>query len=199
MSFLCVTFEPSPALTVGVDRELTSGPQRAPRLGLLDGFDSEVVDEHPETITRHDIAYGACFDQRKLGRGRSDHPGRVFRRVRGVERVSGRGNGRVSDDGLVVRKCSDHRCRGRHSGSLLRRLGAALRQVTFDQGEYEAIIAAFVETGEKEWLQADVTIDGVEYQQVGMRLKGNSSLGGLGGAGMGGPRRDRQARRQTPP
>lgn len=65
-------------------------------------------------------------------------------------------------------------------------------EVSFDQEDYDAMIAAFVETGDKGWLEADVTIDGVEYDQVGMRLKGNSSLAGLGGGGMGLPGRDRQ-------
>ncbi len=56
-------------------------------------------------------------------------------------------------------------------------------EVSFDQAAYDAMIEAFVDTGDKEWLEADVTIDGVDYQQVGIRLKGNSSLAGLGGAG----------------
>lgn len=53
--------------------------------------------------------------------------------------------------------------------------------VTFDQAAYDAMIAAFQETGDKEWIEATVTIDGVTYADVGMRLKGNSSLMSLRG------------------
>jgi spore coat protein CotH len=63
-------------------------------------------------------------------------------------------------------------------------------QVTFDQNDYDDLIAAYQETGEKVWIEATVVIDGATYRQVGMRLKGNSSLGGLGGRGprgAGGP------------
>lgn len=62
--------------------------------------------------------------------------------------------------------------------------------VHFNEDDYTAMIASFVDTGEKEWIQASVTIDGVAYEQVGLRLKGNSSLSGLGGPnGPGGNRR----------
>ena len=47
---------------------------------------------------------------------------------------------------------------------------------TFDQDEYDAVIATYSETGEKEWLSATVTIDGQIFEEVGLRLKGNSSL-----------------------
>jgi spore coat protein CotH len=46
----------------------------------------------------------------------------------------------------------------------------------FDQAEYDAVIAAYAESGEKEWLSATLTIDGQTFEQVGLRLKGNSSL-----------------------
>jgi spore coat protein CotH len=55
-------------------------------------------------------------------------------------------------------------------------------EVSYDEADYDAMIDAYVETGEKEWIEATVSIDGVIYEQVGLRLKGNSSLGGLGGA-----------------
>jgi spore coat protein CotH len=48
--------------------------------------------------------------------------------------------------------------------------------VTFDQTEFETMIAAYTSAGAKEWIEADVTIDGTSYQGVGLRLKGNSSL-----------------------
>jgi spore coat protein CotH len=55
--------------------------------------------------------------------------------------------------------------------------------VDVDQAEYDAMIATYVESGDKDWIHADVTVDGVTYEDAGMRLKGNSSLFGLGGAG----------------
>jgi spore coat protein CotH len=54
-------------------------------------------------------------------------------------------------------------------------------EVSYDQADYDAMIDAYVENGEKEWIEATVTIDGVVYEQAGLRLKGNSSLAGLGG------------------
>jgi spore coat protein CotH len=58
--------------------------------------------------------------------------------------------------------------------------------VTFDTDDYEAMLATYASTEEKEWIEATVTIDGVTYEQVGMRLKGNSSLRGLAGDGTAG-------------
>lgn len=63
--------------------------------------------------------------------------------------------------------------------------------VTFAQEDYDAMIQTYQETGEKDWIEATVTIDGDIYQNVGVRLKGNSSIMRLGGGGMdrmGGPR-----------
>ncbi|MCC6791896.1 MAG: CotH kinase family protein [Thermomicrobiales bacterium] len=51
--------------------------------------------------------------------------------------------------------------------------------VSFAQADYDAMIQAYIDTEEKEWISATVTIDGAVYEQVGLRLKGNSSLGGL--------------------
>lgn len=48
--------------------------------------------------------------------------------------------------------------------------------VDFDQDAYDAMIQAYLDTGEKQWIEASVTIDGVAYEQVGLKLKGNSSL-----------------------
>jgi spore coat protein CotH len=53
--------------------------------------------------------------------------------------------------------------------------------VTFDQEMYDAMIETFRSSRDKEWIEATVTIDGSTYEKAGMRLKGNSSLGGLGG------------------
>ena len=61
--------------------------------------------------------------------------------------------------------------------------------VSFAQEDYDALTQAYQETGGKEWIKATVTIDGQTYENVGMRLKGNSSImglrqsGGTGGAG----------------
>lgn len=42
--------------------------------------------------------------------------------------------------------------------------------------EYNDMIDAYVDDGEKEWVSADVTIDGTLITDVGVRLKGNSSF-----------------------
>ncbi len=57
--------------------------------------------------------------------------------------------------------------------------------VTFDEDDYEAMLATYADSGDKVWIEASVTIDGSTYEQVGLRLKGNSSLRGLAG-GSGG-------------
>jgi spore coat protein CotH len=67
-------------------------------------------------------------------------------------------------------------------------------EVTYDQDDYDAMVEAYVDSGDKEWIEATVTIDGETYEQVGMRLKGNSSLMGLrGGGGFGGRGPDTEA------
>ena len=58
--------------------------------------------------------------------------------------------------------------------------------VQFDQGDYEEMIETYRSDSTKEWIEATVTIDGVTYDQAGIRLKGNSSLAGLGGGRFGG-------------
>ena len=55
--------------------------------------------------------------------------------------------------------------------------------VSFDTADYDAMIEAYSSTGDKEWIVATVTIDGVTYDEVGLRLKGNSSLRGITGEG----------------
>jgi len=52
--------------------------------------------------------------------------------------------------------------------------------VEFDQADYDAMVATFDESGEKEWISASVTIDGTTFEDVGLRLKGNSSLRSVG-------------------
>ena len=58
--------------------------------------------------------------------------------------------------------------------------------LSFEQTDYDAMIETLAETGEKEWIEVTVTIDGVTYERAGARLKGNSSLAGLAGGGPGG-------------
>src|SRR4030042_1039992 len=52
-------------------------------------------------------------------------------------------------------------------------------EVTFDRAEYEAAIESFTQDGEKEYIEADVVIDGTRGDQGGIRLQGNSTLCGL--------------------
>ena len=73
--------------------------------------------------------------------------------------------------------------------------------VTFAQEDYDAMIQTYQESGEKDWIEATVTIDGETYENVGMRLKGNSSIMGLRGGGMdgmGGPEAWAGTGRPTP-
>ncbi len=51
--------------------------------------------------------------------------------------------------------------------------------VDFERAEYDAMVETFTATGDKDWISATVTIDGTTYENVGLRLKGNSSLFGL--------------------
>ena len=48
--------------------------------------------------------------------------------------------------------------------------------VSFDQAEYDDLIATYQEEGEKAYIEASVTIDGATVDSVGLRLKGNSTL-----------------------
>ncbi|MDP2290114.1 MAG: CotH kinase family protein [Actinomycetota bacterium] len=56
-------------------------------------------------------------------------------------------------------------------------------EVTVDPDDYDELIAAYQGSSEKIWIEATVVVDGETYHQVGLRLKGNSSLSGLGGGG----------------
>ncbi|CCW14202.1 CotH kinase family protein [Rhodococcus aetherivorans] len=60
--------------------------------------------------------------------------------------------------------------------------------VEITDAEYDEMITAFQSTGEKKWVNADVTIDGTLITDVSVRLKGNSTLMGVRGedAGPGG-------------
>lgn len=56
-------------------------------------------------------------------------------------------------------------------------------EITYDETEYQAMIDTFVSSGTKDWITGTVTIDGTTYENVGLKLKGNSSLQGLRGGG----------------
>lgn len=51
--------------------------------------------------------------------------------------------------------------------------------VEVDQAEYEAMIATYLDNGDKDWISGTVTIDGQVFENVGLKLKGNSSLRGV--------------------
>lgn len=51
--------------------------------------------------------------------------------------------------------------------------------VDVDADTLAGVLETYETTGEKEWVEADVTIDGVTYTDVGLKLKGNSSLRGI--------------------
>ncbi|MER7419590.1 CotH kinase family protein [Micromonospora peucetia] len=51
--------------------------------------------------------------------------------------------------------------------------------LTFRDADYERMVDTFAKEGEKEYLEADLTIDGTTVPSVGIRLKGNSTLAGL--------------------
>ncbi|MFK8025071.1 MAG: CotH kinase family protein [Ilumatobacter sp.] len=52
-------------------------------------------------------------------------------------------------------------------------------EIEFDDDDYAEMIATYETSGEKDWIQVTVTIDGTTLEDVGLRLKGNSSLFGL--------------------
>ncbi|PSL39287.1 spore coat protein CotH [Labedella gwakjiensis] len=51
-------------------------------------------------------------------------------------------------------------------------------EVDVSDEDYDSLIAAYVDDGEKIWVSATVTIDGTVFENVGLKLKGNSSLMG---------------------
>ncbi len=51
--------------------------------------------------------------------------------------------------------------------------------LTFRDADYQRMLDAFFAQGDKEYLEADLTVDGVTVPSVGIRLKGNSTLAGL--------------------
>lgn len=74
-------------------------------------------------------------------------------------------------------------------------------KLTFTDAAYEDMLTEYFKSGEKNYVEADLVIDGTTIPSVGVRLKGNSTLGSLtwngkgregvrgpGGGGFGGPR-----------
>jgi len=61
--------------------------------------------------------------------------------------------------------------------------------VLISEEDQERMLQTYQETGEKDYFSADIIIDGVRVNNVGIRLKGNASLRTAGGGmGMGGGR-----------
>lgn len=50
--------------------------------------------------------------------------------------------------------------------------------VEFDDADYQNALDSYAATGDKDWIEATITIDGQTFEQAGIRLKGNSSLRG---------------------
>ena len=58
-------------------------------------------------------------------------------------------------------------------------------QLEYDQTDFTKMMKEFREDGTKDYIEADLTIDGVYLNDVGIRLKGNSTLLSLRGSGQG--------------
>lgn len=52
----------------------------------------------------------------------------------------------------------------------------AVHDIAITDADYQALIDAYLATGDKEWGTATVTIDGTTFHDVGIKLKGNSTL-----------------------
>jgi spore coat protein CotH len=60
-------------------------------------------------------------------------------------------------------------------------------EIEYDQDAYDSMIETYETTGEKDWIEATITIDGTTIENIGLRLKGNSSLFGLTSDSAGNP------------
>ncbi|MFG3087122.1 CotH kinase family protein [Streptomyces antibioticus] len=60
-------------------------------------------------------------------------------------------------------------------------------QLTYQQTDFDKMMKEFKEDGTKDYIEADLVIDGVYLNDVGIRLKGNSTLSSLRGGGRGMP------------
>ena len=52
-------------------------------------------------------------------------------------------------------------------------------EIDVDSDAVDAMLQTYLDSGDKEWVEATVVIDGTTYEQVGIKLKGNSSLRGV--------------------
>ncbi|QAV69777.1 hypothetical protein ESZ53_04600 [Salinibacterium sp. UTAS2018] len=52
-------------------------------------------------------------------------------------------------------------------------------EIDVDSAAVDAMLQTYLDSGDKEWVEATVVIDGTTYEQVGIKLKGNSSLSGV--------------------
>lgn len=59
--------------------------------------------------------------------------------------------------------------------------------IDINKAEYQRMISAYQKDGDKKWVTADVVIDGTLIKDAAARLKGNSTLMGLGGGHAGQP------------
>ena len=51
--------------------------------------------------------------------------------------------------------------------------------LAIDEAVLTDVLTSYVNSGDKKWASADVTIDGQQFSNVGIKLKGNSSLRGV--------------------
>ncbi|MEH1011803.1 CotH kinase family protein [Micromonospora sp. CPCC 206060] len=65
------------------------------------------------------------------------------------------------------------------SGELFDPTRAHTISISFRDADYERMLETYFKEGEKEYVEADLTIDGTFIPSVGIRLKGNSTLGAL--------------------
>jgi len=52
-------------------------------------------------------------------------------------------------------------------------------EITVGPGVYRQMIEAYIDDESKKWVEATVIVDGITYERVGVRLKGNVSLRGI--------------------
>ncbi|MFJ8230303.1 CotH kinase family protein [Streptomyces sp. NPDC094448] len=73
-------------------------------------------------------------------------------------------------------------------------------RLSYRQTDFDKMMKEFTDEGGKEYIEADLVIDGVRLDDVGIRLKGNSTLSSLrGGRGMPGERETgRETGREIP-
>lgn len=75
---------------------------------------------------------------------------------------------------------------GKDSADLFDASASHTISLNISQNDIDKILEAYKNDDEKTWVSADITIDGTEIKNVGVRLKGNSSLMSLSGNAPGG-------------